>query len=499
MIDFSAEQRDEMIALVQAFPNAKVLCLGDVMLDRFVEGDVKRISPESPVPVFTANHEFVVAGGAANVARNIEALGGTCTLIGVVGDDEPARVLVETLSVGGGIRPVLISVTDRPTAEKVRFVTKGHHMLRVDREETKAINDEAAKAILTRLADLIEEHAVLVLSDYAKGVLTDEVVREGIAIAKRAGKPVIVDPKSANLARYAGATIISPNNKELALATGMECSAEADAIAAAHMVLQTANVESVLVTRGERGMTLVTREESAFSIPTFALEVFDVVGAGDTVVAVLALSLANKAPLRTSAILANTGAGVVVGKRGTATISPNELIVQLEAHAAGAHRTDHPVVLTIDEVIRYARARKIEGKKIGFTNGVFDIVHPGHISILQFARSSCDCLIVGINSDASVKRLKGPTRPVNSENDRATVVGAFGMVEAVTIFDNDTPLELIKAILPDVLIKGADYAVETVVGSDAVLGAGGEVLLAPLVPEASSTRIIKRAQLGKQS
>jgi len=496
MFEFSSEQKDEMLAIIRTFPSAKILCLGDVMLDRFVEGDVKRISPESPVPVFTATEDSTVAGGAANVARNIEALGGTCTLMGVVGSDGPAVVLTEALRVGGGITPVLITASDRPTAEKVRFVTKGHHMLRVDREEVKPVDFETGRTILRKFADLVQDHDVVILSDYAKGVLTDDIVKGCIEIANGVGRPVIVDPKSADLARYSGATLISPNSKELEVATGIDCSSEQNAISAAETALTTAKVKSVLVTRGDKGMVLVTPENDAFSIPTFALEVFDVVGAGDTVISVLALAIANGAPLQTSAVLANTAAGIVVGKRGTATISPNELISQIENHAIGVNRKYQPIVLTTDDAVRYSQARKLEGKKVGFTNGVFDVVHPGHISILQFARTNCDYLIVGINSDESVKRLKGPSRPINNESDRATVVGAFGMVDAVTIFGDDTPLELIKAIAPDVLIKGADYEISTVVGSDFVVNSGGQVVLAPLIPNASSTNIIKRAQLG---
>lgn len=484
--------------IISRFPQSRILCLGDIMIDRFINGAVKRISPESPVPVFNASGQQVFPGGAANVARNIAALGGRCTLIGVTGDDPAARELASAIASNAGIAMALVVEAERPTTEKTRYVTDGHHMLRVDIEIARPITEATETAILSRVESLVSSHDVLVLSDYAKGVLTDRVVAHAIELASAAGRPIIVDPKSKTLERYRGASLITPNAKETQEATGIDpLEDDAMAVAAGAACHAGAPFEAVLITRSEKGMTLIPRDGDPVHIASTGREVFDVVGAGDTVVATLAVARAAGAGWETAARIANAAAGVVVGKRGTATVSSDELQLELQSLSYGHTRHDAPVMLTSEDAGRYARIRKAEGKRVGFTNGVFDILHPGHISILKFSRSACDCLIVGINSDASVKRLKGPTRPINPETDRATVLGALGTVDAVVLFDTDTPLELIKAIEPDVLIKGADYTVETVVGSDVVQSYGGTVLLAPLVAGKSSTNAIARAKLER--
>ena len=487
----------QLSGYVQHFAHARILCVGDVMIDRFIQGAVKRISPESPVPVFNAGKQELFPGGAANVARNIFALGAQCTLIGAVGDDATGNELSRAIEHDSSVTTDFVVCTDRPTTEKTRFVTGGHHMLRVDMEVAKALPADAEAAVVARIAAHIADHDVLILSDYAKGVLTDGVVRQAIALANAAGKPVIVDPKSDDFSRYDGATLITPNAKEIQAATGLDAVEDAVAEEAGRIGLTHAKVEAILITRSEKGMTLVPRDLPATHIATTGREVFDVVGAGDTVISTLSLALAAGASLETAARVANAAAGIVVGKRGTATVSPDELILELENQQHGPARRGAPVMLTPEEAARYARARKAEGKRVGFTNGVFDILHPGHISILQFSRDACDCLIVGLNSDASVTRLKGPTRPINNERDRSIVVGALGTVDAVVLFETDTPIDLITAIRPDVLIKGADYTIATVVGADVVQSYGGEVLLAQIVPGVSSTNTIAKAQLER--
>ncbi|MDQ2065659.1 D-glycero-beta-D-manno-heptose-7-phosphate kinase [Xinfangfangia sp. CPCC 101601] len=478
---------------------AQVLCIGDVMVDRFVEGKVQRISPESPVPVFQAGAARDVPGGAANVARNIAALGGVCTLIGVCGADAASAEL-STLLEQPGITAMLHKTHDRPTTRKVRYVAQGQHMLRVDFEESLPIPPQIEGQILASVALHLPKSGAVVLSDYAKGVLTLPVIRGVIALAQVAGVPVIVDPKSQDFSRYHGATLLTPNAREAEAASGInpqhdDTSAEASGRAC---LAQLGPGGAVLITRSEKGMTLIDPTGAALHVPTAAREVFDVVGAGDTVIATLAAAVASGTELADAARLANHAAGIVVGKRGTATVAPDELIEAVE-RATQPRRSGPPVVLTIDEATRYAAARRAEGKRVGFTNGVFDIVHPGHISLLAWSRAQCDCLIVGLNADASVRRLKGPTRPVNAERDRAIVLGAFGSVDAVVIFEADTPIDLIAAIRPDVLVKGADYTVETIVGADLVLSYGGEVRLAELIPGASSSNIIARAQMEKSS
>ncbi len=484
---------------VKSLAYAKVLCVGDVMMDRFVEGQVSRISPESPTPVFNYRSEEIFPGGAANVARNISAFGGACTLIGVVGHDEAAQTLARSIARNSEVRPLMVAADDRPTTVKTRFVVRGQHMLRVDQEVAKPITEGTEKACLKVIAEQLPDHDVLILSDYAKGLLTDGLVREAIAIARKLNKPVVVDPKTHNLGRYAHATIITPNAKETQEACGIYPDSDEKAEQAGRLCLEASQAEAMLITRSEQGMTLVPRDGPAVHIPTRASEVFDVVGAGDTVIATLSAAIACGLAMTDAAHLANTAAGVVVGKRGTATTSPDELVLALENEGPGGHRKGTPIMLTPEEAERYARIRRMEGKVVGFTNGCFDILHPGHISLMKFARDNCDCLIVGLNSDASVQRLKGPTRPINSEGDRAIVLSALGTVDAVVIFGEDTPIELIKAIKPDVLIKGADYSIENVVGADVVMGNGGKVLLAQLVPGKSSSSTIEKAKLDKKN
>jgi D-beta-D-heptose 7-phosphate kinase/D-beta-D-heptose 1-phosphate adenosyltransferase len=486
-------------AQVKALAYAKALCVGDVMMDRFVEGHVSRISPESPTPVFNYRAEETFPGGAANVARNISALGGACTLIGVVGFDEAAATLATSIARNSDVRPVMVPANDRPTTVKTRFVVRGQHMLRVDQEVAKPITPECEKDCLAAITEHLPAHDVLILSDYAKGLLTENLVRDAIAVARKLGKPVIVDPKTHNLAKYAHATIITPNARETEEACGIYPDTDEKAEQAGRLCLEASGADAMLITRSEQGMTLVPRDGPAVHIATLASEVFDVVGAGDTVIATLAAAMACGMTMHEAAHLANTAAGIVVGKRGTATASPDELVLALENQGEGGHRKGTPIMLTPEEAERYARIRRMEGKVVGFTNGCFDILHPGHISLMKFSRDNCDCLIVGLNSDASVRRLKGPTRPINSETDRAIVLSALGTVDAVVIFGEDTPIELIKAIKPDVLIKGADYSIETVVGADVVMNNGGKVLLAQLVPGKSSSGTIAKAKLDKKN
>ncbi|MDE1994268.1 MAG: D-glycero-beta-D-manno-heptose-7-phosphate kinase [Rhizobiaceae bacterium] len=478
---------------VQRFASARVLCVGDVMLDRFIEGLVKRISPESPVPIFSSGQGQVFPGGAGNVARNIFSLGAKVTLIGVVGEDESGRELAASLA-ATSISAILLPCKDRPTTEKTRFVSHGQHVFRVDRETTAPISEETVVEIISQVEGLIGEHDAVVLSDYAKGVLTTDLVASIIKLAGMAGKSVIVDPKSSDFGKYAGAALITPNAAEMQAASGIDPATDDDAVNAGQLALSRAEVGAVLITRGPKGMTLVTPEADAIHINSTVRDVYDVVGAGDTVVATVATALGAGVGLEDAVRIANTAAGIAVGKRGTAVVSPDELLMELRHQQQGWERRGQPIMLTLEDAVRYTAARKAEGKKVGFTNGVFDILHPGHISMLQFSSDACDCLIVGLNTDASVKRLKGPERPINTENDRAIVLGALGMVDVVVLFGADTPIDLIRAIKPDVLIKGADYTLDNVVGADVVLANGGTVLLAELVPGVSSTNTIAKAR-----
>src|SRR5882757_388233 len=471
--------------------DVRVLCIGDVMLDRYVSGQVKRISPESPVPVLSISGSTSFPGGAANVARNIASLGGRCTLVSVVGQDAVARELLEALQKIDGIRCEFCSSSDRPTSEKIRFVAHGQHMLRTDAELTEPISRSTAQAIIESIERLASEHDVMVLSDYAKGLLTDEVVRSSIDTAKRHHLPLVVDPKSVNLRRYSGATVITPNSKEVMDATGIDpTDDDARAEQAGAAILRSAGVGAVLLTRAHRGMTLVGGGAAAVHIEASAREVFDVVGAGDTVIAALSLALGARLDLAESARLANFAAGVVVGKRGTATVTQTELADEVLRLSRGSLQALQNKIMSREDAAELARTWRKNGFKLGFTNGCFDILHVGHLAILSFSRQNSGRLIVAVNSDASVKRLKEPGRPINSETDRAMVLAALSVVDAVVVFDEDTPLALIEELNPDVLIKGADYSVDNIVGARHVMSYGGKVLTCELVPGKSTTRVV---------
>jgi D-beta-D-heptose 7-phosphate kinase/D-beta-D-heptose 1-phosphate adenosyltransferase len=469
----------------------RVLCVGDVMLDRFVSGQVKRISPESPVPVLSISAKTSVPGGAANVARNIASLGGRCTLVSVVGQDAVAYELRETMQRVDGVVCAFRISPDRPTSEKIRFVAQGQHMLRTDAEVTTPVDAATAQAVVESVAQLAGEHDCLVLSDYAKGLLTPEVIRSCIDIAKQRGLPIVVDPKSVDLTRYSGATVMTPNSKEVLDATGIDPTDEdTRAEEAGLAILASAQVGAVLITRAQHGMTLVGGKLQTAHIEASAREVFDVVGAGDTVIATLSLALGAHIDLEESARLANYAAGVVVGKRGTATVTQTELADEVLRLSRGSLQALKNKIMTRAEVQELATTWRKNGFKVGFTNGCFDILHVGHLSILSFSRQHSGRLIVAVNSDASVRRLKEAGRPINSEIDRAMVLAALAVVDAVVVFDEDTPLEMIKALNPDVLVKGADYTIDKIVGAQHVLSYGGKVLTCELIPGKSTTRVV---------
>jgi D-beta-D-heptose 7-phosphate kinase/D-beta-D-heptose 1-phosphate adenosyltransferase len=490
---FSLEAKS-LTALVKQFTRAKVLCLGDLMLDTFNHGSVERISPERPVPVFRPGGVVHTPGGAANVARNVTSLGAQCTLVGLVGNDEASRTLRSLLQQYPDLRLHLFSPAGYPTTHKVRFTAAGQHLMRLDTESLPEIDQVLYSSIVSLVDDLLTGHDVLILSDYAKGLLSSSLVADLIALARVQNVSVIVDPKGRDFSRYAGATLLTPNTSEAELSAGINIHSDRDAEIAGQKLLASGISDSVLITRGPKGMSLISSSDAPLHLASEALDVYDVVGAGDTVVATLACAIASGASISQAAACANTSAGLVVGKRDTATVAPNELLNRIQFLAEDLHGEGESLVLSRTELVHYVAARRIEGKRIGFTNGVFDIVHPGHVSLLRFARAACDVLLVGVNSDASVHRLgKGPGRPVNSEVDRAVVLGAFGMVDGTILFDEDTPLDLISIIRPDVLIKGADYTLESVVGSELVLGYGGQVLLAPIEAGKSTSRIIQQA------
>lgn len=465
----------------------RILVLGDVMLDTFVYGHCTRISPEAPIPVIRIEREDVMLGGAGNVARNIAALGGEAVLIGIVGDDAAGITFLAKVAEEPGIFADL--VTDgRPTTQKIRYVAAGQQMLRADIEQSHMADHASLLATFARQLDAAD---AVVLSDYAKGVLSPTLLAQAISMARAAGKPIIADPKSADVSRYDGVTLLTPNAGEATAAAGIVCDGDDAevALAAERLLERMPNSPALLITRGARGMTLAERGTDAAHLPALAREVFDVSGAGDTVIATLALGLAAGLPVTEATELANVAAGMAVSKPGTAVVTADELAHELR-HGR-VQGTDRKIV-TLDEALAIVAAWRRKGERIGFTNGCFDLIHPGHVSQLAQARGQCDHLIVGLNTDASISTLKGPSRPVQREDARAIVLASLQSVDLVILFGEDTPMHLIEAIRPDVLIKGKDYTVEQVVGSELVLGYGGEVFLADLAPGHSTTDIITR-------
>lgn len=476
-----------------------VLCVGDLMLDDFVYGEVARISPEAPAPVIAVKRSEMVIGGAGNVARNIASLGAHCIFVGLIGEDDAGRTLKAALAAEPHITASLVVDGSRPTTRKVRFVSEHYatHMLRADWEQARPADAKTEKALLDAALAALPKADVVVLSDYAKGVLTPALIRRLIEVAGDAGKPVVVDPKGNDYSIYRGATMLTPNRKELSEAVRRESKGDADVAAAATELRDALGCEAVLVTRSDEGMTLVTRNAAPVHVPAYAVKISDVSGAGDTVVAVLAAMLGLKADYESAMRAANAAAAVVVGKRGTATVSTGEL----------RHRILPSATLAAEDKILYdwqdldARLdvwRK-QGLRIGFTNGCFDILHPGHVKLMAQARAACDRLVLGLNSDASVSRLKGPERPVQKVHARAEVLAALEAVDLVVVFEEDTPRKLIERVRPSALIKGADYTREQVVGHDIVEAYGGEVVLVGLLPGHSTTDIVKRSRSTAKS
>jgi D-beta-D-heptose 7-phosphate kinase / D-beta-D-heptose 1-phosphate adenosyltransferase len=478
----------ELADIVRHFADARVLVLGDVMLDRYVSGTASRLSPEAPIPVLRPTASRATLGGAANVALNVATLGGQVALVGVIGDD-PAGNEVTRLMAASGIAPHLVVATGRPTTAKTRFMVGVHQLLRLDEETTGAIAPATAADLLRHFADALRTADVVILSDYAKGAMTDAVLHGALTQANAAGRTVIADPKRESFAAYRGATILTPNEHEVRRATEIEAADDADADRAGRRALDDTGGEAVLVTRSAKGLTLVRRDQPALHLPTRAREVADVSGAGDTLVAALAVALGAGAALPEAAMLANITAGISVGKQGTATVGREELLGVL--HLEDLVATDRKVA-TWDEAIARTAAWRAQGQRVGFANGCFDLIHPGHVRLLTEARARCDRLVVALNTDASVKRLKGPSRPLQTETARATVMASLAPVDLVVLFDQDTPFELIQALRPDVLVKGADYSVDQVVGADLVQGWGGTVLLVELQQGHSTTGTIKR-------
>ncbi len=488
------------------FSNLTVLCVGDVMLDRYQYGEMERISPEAPVPVLRLTRTREMPGGVGNVAHNILSLGGHAILVGLLGRDEAGAALRRLVGAMPGLVDAMAVSDLRPTVCKTRFIAARQQVVRADEESRLVLQPEEQAALIAAMELHVPAASVLLLSDYGKGVLGEAVIARGVALAAAHRIAVFVDPKSRDFGRYRGATCITPNARELGAASGLAVDTEFEVEAAARRVMDQAGAGAILATRSEKGMILVEREGGTHSVRSRAREVFDVSGAGDTVIAALALAHASGRTLEQAMHIANAAAGVVVGKLGTATAAIAEVMEELDLHdqELGRGQVEGSAeggaiggLSSLPRVLGLVARWKAQGLAVGFTNGCFDILHPGHVALLAAARAACDRLVVGLNSDNSVARLKGPARPVNTLAARAQVMAAIRHVDAVAAFEDDTPLALIRALLPDLLVKGADYAPEQVVGWHEVREAGGRLLLARLLPGASTTATIARVRLAE--
>ncbi len=469
---------------VEKFSNSTILCVGDVMMDRFIYGSVERVSPEGPIPVLLVENEKHMLGGVGNVVSNIASLGANTILVGVIGDDIYGRDIEHQLE-KLGIKSALEECNSRSTTVKTRYVGGNQQIIRVDREKSGDIPKIIEDKIIKNIEDNISKVGALILSDYGKGVLTDRVVTSAIQIAKEYDVPVFVDPKGKDFTRYAGASFVTPNSKELNEATGMPTKTDENIEAAARHIMQENAIENVLATRSEDGMSIVSLDGETSHIKTKAKEVFDVSGAGDTVIATFATGVASGLAAEDAANIANIAAGIVVGKHGTATVSKAELIRAL-SEKRFADR--YSKLLSIEAAAVEVALLKQQGKKVGFANGCFDLPHPGHHALLRAAKLKCDFLVAAINSDRAVKELKGEDRPFYNQGMRADMLSSLEMIDMVVIFDEKDVLSTIEAIKPNIVVKGGDYKKEEVQG----YGIVDDVVIVPLEEDYSTTNTIAK-------
>jgi D-beta-D-heptose 7-phosphate kinase / D-beta-D-heptose 1-phosphate adenosyltransferase len=469
-------ERSRVLQWVERLGNARVLVIGDVMLDRYIYGDISRISPEAPVPVLKYADMRSALGGAGNVVRNLSALGTSVTLVSVIGDDLEGEEISGLLKAMESVKAYLILEPQRSSIIKTRFVAARQQVLRLDRESTHPIRKITQEKTMKSVRAAIDNCDVVVLSDYGKGFLCSDMPFQIINYSRQKAKPVFVDPKDTNYTRYSGASLLTPNLKELAEATQLSVDGDDAVIAASNEIVRLYNVDAVLATRSKDGMSLIEASGDVIHLRAEAKEIFDVSGAGDTVIAVVAAAFGAGASLAEAANLANIAAGIVVGKVGTAVPYPRDMIQAIHHQELSSAEAK---VLDIETAIDRVELWRRTGYRIGFTNGVFDLLHPGHISLLSQAAKACDRLIVGINGDISVRSIKGED-PVQHEGARSDILASLKDVDIVIIFQEDTPVRLLDALHPDILVKGSNYSPAEVVGADLVKGYGGEVILAEI-------------------
>lgn len=480
-----------LVSIARAARPVRIGVVGDLIIDRYLTGDADRISPEAPIPVLSVMRDDVRLGGAGNVVANLLAIHAEVWVGGAVGTDENGAALIQQLARAGAATSAVVRDPARPTVEKTRLIARSQQILRFDREDTTPLVGEAEQALVAAVTAAARDSDMIIASDYAKGTLTPRV----FAALVGSGRPVIVDPKGRDYSKYRGAYGITPNRAEAEAATGVKIRGDQSMREAAGILMEIVQAQVVLITLGEDGIYCASRDGSDFHFHTEARKVFDVTGAGDTVIALLARFLAADIGLPEAVRIANAGAGVVVGKLGAVTVSPDELMRALGARG----EEDARKVLTREEAPSTVVGLKNQGQKVVFTNGCFDLLHAGHVRYLSLARAQGDVLIVGLNDDASVTALKGPTRPLMTWEDRAEVLAGLSAVDYVVPFHEDTPLELIRALTPDVLMKGEDWRNKGVVGREWVEEHGGRVHLAPLVEGRSTSNLVDRIRQGTRA
>jgi D-beta-D-heptose 7-phosphate kinase/D-beta-D-heptose 1-phosphate adenosyltransferase len=467
--------------LVKNLPQKHILVVGDMMLDRYVRGNVNRISPEAPIQILNVEHEEARPGGAANVANNLRELGARVTIVGQVGDDKPAHTLIELLK-QRGITPVVVETKHKPTSTKTRIIAHNQQMLRVDEEKTDPLCKKEEKELITKIKAIINDIDCVVVSDYNKGTLTQWVCRGLVSNIKKHRKLTIVGLKSRDYGKYKNVDGVSLNRGELNLISNT-----ADIKNGATRIIKELGLKFLVVTLGEKGLNVFTKDKKVY-VPATARQVYDVTGAGDTVLAVYSYCMSCNIGVDDSARIANTAAGIVVGRLGTATVSRSEIVSSILGYLPVFGQK----IIDRKDIPLLVKKLKEEGKRIVFTNGCFDLLHLGHVRLLQFAKSRGDILIVGLNSDSSVKKLKGQNRPIINQQDRERFLAALESVDYVVVFSEETPLNLIRKIRPDVLVKGADWLGKKIVGREFVERYGGRVEVAPYIEGYSSSGLIER-------
>ncbi len=485
---------EHLAQLARNMPGARVVVVGDYMLDHYVWGAIERVSPEAPVHVLDVREEEDRPGGAGNVVLNLLALGADVACVGLRGHDDAGRRLVKHLKRAGADVQGLVIDNTRRTTLKTRMLAANQQVLRVDREDRDVVAGPALRELQAAFRTALASAQAVIVSDYAKGALAPTLAATVIEACRKRGAPVLVDPhRRTDYQKYKGCSVLKPNLAEAALVLGAEPQSDAEIAQAGAALRKQVQADAVVLTRGPAGLSVIRKGRKALHVRGLPRQVYDVTGAGDTVIATLAWSLAGDTPLPDAAALANVAASVVVGKVGSATVSRDEIVHHvLDVHHAAGLKIVPPRMIADALAPHVAR-----GERIVFTNGCFDLLHAGHIRSFQFAKGLGDVLVVGLNTDASVRRLKGKGRPVLREDDRAQILGALEAIDYIVLFDEPTPLKLIKRIRPDVLVKGKDYTRDTVVGADFVESIGGEVVLAPVIDSASTTDIFERIRRSR--